>query len=248
MDNTGNYTRKIFYDWNGSWSINAKVDDIQWFNFSKELYTQAITYIWNGTNFEENTKVLRSYNTDGFITENKSSYWNGSNYVNSSRYTIDYDHKGNTILEMSYSWSNNSWVSNDGTKYFFLYDADGDITTQETLITIGINWKKTEKLTHYYGGYVSVKEENLSHGIQVFPNPAKDKITIEHGDFKPVAIVVYDFKGELVIDKKLMDNAPVKVLDISALNPGIYFIQLINQEQAVKKKFIKNLIFLIYDF
>lgn len=82
--------------------------------------------------------------------------------------------------------------------------------------------------------------------ISVFPNPVKDKITIEfsgmpnHATFQADVMSVQGgsyIKQEIYIS----DNAYSTTIDISTLPNGVYIIRLVDEnEQALYKKIIKN--------
>ena len=72
----------------------------------------------------------------------------------------------------------------------------------------------------YYANY-SVNESNESF-VKVFPNPAKQSVTVEAEDIKEV--VVYDLTGQQLLRRAGSgDNWNV---DLSNLNAGVYYFQI----------------------
>lgn len=67
-----------------------------------------------------------------------------------------------------------------------------------------------------------------------YPNPVKNQLNLETnlpiGSFE-----VYDINGKVVIK-----NCTTKTLDVSQLNPGIYFIKALVDEKFIIKRFIKQ--------
>ncbi len=70
---------------------------------------------------------------------------------------------------------------------------------------------------------------------QIYPNPAKSELMINNLSEKD-NINVYDISGQLVLFKQ---NIQQNVIDISMLNPGMYFIKIIGISSSKKLKFVK---------
>lgn len=75
--------------------------------------------------------------------------------------------------------------------------------------------------------------------IKLFPNPAKNKITISNF-LDNSKILIYDILGKKHFVKNLRENTSAKTLDISHLKKGIYILKTINKKQTKTKTFIKN--------
>ena len=66
--------------------------------------------------------------------------------------------------------------------------------------------------------------------IRVYPNPVKDKLFIESGDYKLSTIQIFDNLGRLLIDQQnKKSEQKTTTLDMSGLDPGIYQLKF-NQE------------------
>ncbi len=77
--------------------------------------------------------------------------------------------------------------------------------------------------------------------LSVFPNPANDVVNIGLGtsDVLPTSYSIYNTLGQIVAVKTITTTSDLKI-DISAINAGIYFIQ-IERDNAFKTfKFIKK--------
>lgn len=77
-----------------------------------------------------------------------------------------------------------------------------------------------------------------SPDITLFPNPAKNRITVQAGDQKIEKIKVFDVVGELVYESKTSTHSPVSI-DVSRLATGTYFINVQTDKQTVTKRFTK---------
>ena len=75
--------------------------------------------------------------------------------------------------------------------------------------------------------------------IQIFPNPAKDKLNIVVSDFKGNGeISIFDITGKKVLSKEVVNKKDV--LDISLLTKGIYIIEIRYHNRIFKKRLIKE--------
>lgn len=80
----------------------------------------------------------------------------------------------------------------------------------------------------------SITELADSGGFNVFPNPANSKITIYSA--KAEDLEIYNISGELILAKKINSTLNCSELDISHLEPGMYFLK--NGIEVVK--FVKE--------
>jgi hypothetical protein len=91
------------------------------------------------------------------------------------------------------------------------------------------------------GPPVGVNEKTVTNSLRIYPNPSKEKITIEpskpgstfNGNFS-----IYGMTGRELIRQKVQS---LKVeININTLPQGIYFIRLMNSEKTEFGKFIKE--------
>jgi len=86
---------------------------------------------------------------------------------------------------------------------------------------------------------VSINESNLQENpIKIYPNPAKDRITIETepGLFKTV-IQFFNLNGQEVFIGKTNNHKSTKI-DVSMLPQGLYIIKITNSTRVYFQKFI----------
>ena len=75
--------------------------------------------------------------------------------------------------------------------------------------------------------------------IQIFPNPAKDKLNIVVSDFKGKGeIAIFDITGKKILSNEVINKTDV--LDIRFLTKGIYIIEIRYQDRIFKKRLIKE--------
>lgn len=85
----------------------------------------------------------------------------------------------------------------------------------------------------------SLNKEKYKMGssIGIYPIPAEDQITISSGliDLNNSKIYVYDLKGREIINQNISKENNV-MIDISAIQSGIYFIKIINENNELLKQ------------
>ena len=80
------------------------------------------------------------------------------------------------------------------------------------------------------------RENNMS--VSLFPNPATGTVQFDFGDnpVEPFYLTLTDAVGRVVISKKMLD----KELDVSYLQPGLYFMKIQNGERMGTAKLLKQ--------
>lgn len=84
-------------------------------------------------------------------------------------------------------------------------------------------------------GTENIEEESITLGM--YPNPAKDNITIEAND-DINTISIYDVYGRLQMTTT--SHQSETTIDISNLNNGIYFVKVTTRNNETTKRFIKK--------
>ena len=86
----------------------------------------------------------------------------------------------------------------------------------------------------------STIEPSSSTSLYLYPNPAHHKIVFNADQFQQAAVHVYSFTGELISSQQIRVNP--FILDIEHLNPGIYFIRIIDKQAKISAvgKFIRS--------
>ena len=66
--------------------------------------------------------------------------------------------------------------------------------------------------------------------VVVFPNPTRDKVTVEIKENKGTfRVVVYDLLGRIVRDHTSSDK--IRVLDFNSLRSGVYYVHVLNSDE-----------------
>ena len=86
-------------------------------------------------------------------------------------------------------------------------------------------------------GAESIEEENISLGV--FPNPAKDNLTIVTKE-TIVEVSVYDATGRLHATEATAQQGNTMMLNVSDLNQGVYFVKIKTENNESIKRFVKE--------
>jgi hypothetical protein len=91
-----------------------------------------------------------------------------------------------------------------------------------------------------YNGVVGIDEVTAEdNGLNVYPNPAKDRLTIGTEGISGKSILsIYNIAGDLVMQKEISND--VNEMDISSLTGGMYVVKLISDNTVRVKRFIKE--------
>ncbi len=78
---------------------------------------------------------------------------------------------------------------------------------------------------------------NKSEGFYLYPNPAKDMLTV-NAEFEFNSMNVYNSLGQVVLQKQSKNKQ--EQLDVNGLSKGIYFIELLTNDKVYIHKFVKD--------
>ena len=79
-----------------------------------------------------------------------------------------------------------------------------------------------------------------SEDVQLYPNPATDKITLNFNKGEEADFSVFDVLGELVIYQPNVSISQSHTIDVSKLNKGVYFVRINSDAGTTTKKMIKK--------
>jgi len=91
-------------------------------------------------------------------------------------------------------------------------------------------------------GYEGIPDYVTGSDLIIFPNPAKDKFTIQSSVFKVenATLEILDTHGRKLINRHLPEGTEEIEIDVSSLKSGVYFCRIItNKGNATKKLIIK---------
>jgi len=91
------------------------------------------------------------------------------------------------------------------------------------------------------GVVTSIENVNNNFDFSVNPNPANDIINIKMGNTKNVTVNIHNAIGKIVLTKTFNNISSLdKDINLSELNSGIYFIEVINNGKSQTKKLVIN--------
>jgi len=87
---------------------------------------------------------------------------------------------------------------------------------------------------------ISMKELNAKPTIILYPNPAKDNVSITFSaEVKTGTVKLINAIGQVILTKEVKNASSVEI-NLNAMNKGVYFVQIENNgEKAVKRLIIE---------
>tara|TARA_R110000787_G_scaffold136193_6_gene248690 strand:- start:1945 stop:4428 length:2484 start_codon:yes stop_codon:yes gene_type:complete len=76
--------------------------------------------------------------------------------------------------------------------------------------------------------------------VQLYPNPANDKITLNFNKGTEADFSIFDLLGKLVIYQPNVSISQSHTIDISKLNNGVYFVRINSDAGTITKKLVKK--------
>ena len=76
----------------------------------------------------------------------------------------------------------------------------------------------------------------MDYSTNIFPNPAKNNLTIENSNFVIKSVELYNIAGQLVKSENV--NSMKTNLNVSNLNKGIYILEIKSKETSIRRKLI----------
>jgi hypothetical protein len=204
-----------------------------------EIYVKALTPPSVGvTTFYGVSTSIRVYVPCGSVTAYKNAGWNFPNLTERPKGNISVKSNDNAMGRVSIqanTCTNDTAIisATPNTGYRFVEWNDGD-TNNPRSITV----TQDTNFMAIFGRYVSITDIEAP-AINVYPNPAKDNITIilPEGNSNMV-FTLYDMQGKALIKQDINNNKDV--VDISRLAAGIYLYNLTYGKQDYKGKVVKK--------
>lgn len=165
-----------------------------------------------------------------------------------SEYTFDNNLKTITIISLGTtlgSCAGSGGATEEyesGLFYEILSTNNGNPTTLD-FETTGTGANETLTLTNVNGNFavygrqtLSLKSIETQHQFSIFPNPVDNVLNINSKN-EVIKYSIYDLNGKLINDLQISSSNKI---DVSKLNPGIYFLKLVSENnQTHTLKFIK---------
>ncbi len=168
---------------------------------------------------------------DGTVWRNVATYVSGTNFINGSFY------HGTAVINKT----SNTFPIN--ARFAFQCDAsdnDDDIYIDAVVIkgitgSSKIVGNSIEKLNDISDARLS---DSWSDGLQIYPNPVREILNVKFNVDENTRAEIYTVNGNLVKTVQLTEE--VSNIDVSNLNSGVYIIKVVNNDQSVFNRFIKE--------
>ena len=86
------------------------------------------------------------------------------------------------------------------------------------------------------GGPILSINNAVNYSTNIFPNPAKNNITIENSNFVINSVELYNIAGQLVKSENI--NSMKANINVSDLDKGIYILEIQSNETSIRRKLI----------
>jgi len=132
------------------------------------------------------------------------------------------------------SFSQNQEVLGSAGETFVGTAARIDYTVGESIISTGVSG--SSQITqgfHQTNLTITLIEENDAIGVNVFPNPVVDFLTISNkNEDQNLTVLLTDVNGKRLYSWKL--NSSTTEIDVSNYETGIYFVNISNAKNNIK--------------
>ncbi len=104
--------------------------------------------------------------------------------------------------------------------------------------------KNTDSISTKFPANLQIKQpvkDDVNVTLKIYPNPAKNKITLEVNGFEAglATVKIIDAKGKVWReDSRLLNNGKEEIAMFLMLPAGIYFISVSEKEKIIKKKLV----------
>ncbi|MGB0788485.1 MAG: DUF1028 domain-containing protein [Marinirhabdus sp.] len=131
------------------------------------------------------------------------------------------------------------------TAYMLVYrenDAMSDPYLRLNIEEMPFGEEPIDSLQVLYDNFLGVEQFDLKEAVRVFPNPARDFITVNHQNGVVLKkLSIYDVNGSVVLSKQNFDGtANSETMHIATLGKGIYFLTVESVRGSVTFKFVKD--------
>jgi Zn-dependent metalloprotease len=178
-------------------------------------------------------------------------YYNGSTWTTIATYAQGTSFNNNSFYTATVTLNSSSYTFPSNAQFRFQCDASGNqdhiyidqvtltgsnptgflANEGETRVTI-------DELERTIEGETELEnEEQVKDGVILFPNPANDQLSYAT-DLDLISVKIFSINGLPVKEVTTLDET--ETLDISQLNPGIYFLTIETEDNVIVKRFIKQ--------
>jgi hypothetical protein len=205
---------------------NTNYGSIAWYDENEQ-------FISNDANITVSPETSTTY----FTVIETSPYLSDTSYIDIIVNSLPEPDILQTINTLStnyfetYQWYKNTLTISGANDYFYNANYSGNYFVEVVDTNGCVGYSDTIYVT-----ITNVNEIDDNNTIKIYPNPAKDFITIENSDIILSKIEVLDLSGKIMLKQE--DNSNKITIDISNLEKGTYFIKINDFKENIK--FVKD--------
>jgi hypothetical protein len=89
--------------------------------------------------------------------------------------------------------------------------------------------------------FVGLSEVEDPHNMKIYPNPAFETLNLELNELKDeeVGILIFNEIGQIVLRENVVPGDSLKKIDVSALQSGLYMLEVKSKSKIVRYKVVK---------
>ena len=173
----------------------------------------------------------QGFHVIGFRTQDANWRWSHTNL----RAVFVTDSSNGTIIRAEYFWGSDPGFGNGDVIPNWVPGMDLDSLHYQVNVPAGLGplvdtlyvrtldsrgrWSHTNHVDTIDVSGVDVADLPRASGVQVYPNPFAETITVQPSEVKPLRVILYDPNGKLVYDRVLTSATNV---DLSGMTSGAY--------------------------
>lgn len=239
FNNLSGITEQMWNAATSSWVNSLKIV----VTFSGSDMLSAVISDWDAASstWVNSDKILYTYDSNHNMLSETDQVWDtGTNaWTNSYMYTNTYNNLNKPVSQLTQDWNTNTNAWQNIKRSSYTYDNNGNqlIVLEEDWTNN--QWVNSQRTSDFFNcTTVGLSEQTKNSGfLKIYPNPAQSEFYVKT-EKNYTSIRVLDISGKEVVYSGENKN----VISVSALENGIYFIQLLDQDRAIlaTDKFVKD--------
>jgi len=240
------YKAESAYDANGLLLTELRYtgDGANWKLASRSTYSynaQNLKETILNESYDNNTWVneqrfMCMYDAEGRLISTHSERYVSGQWKNQYLNTFTYDNEQRTAI--SRIWFFDQWQNN--TRTVSKYDQDRLIYSTYSLWD-GLDWMNRDSIHYYYSDLTSLdNQEQDNYVVSLYPNPVQHTLILETKDEFSTngSVAIFTVTG-LKVRSDILCSTNKCEIEVSDLQPGIYFAAINNGQHRQQFKFLK---------
>ncbi|MFC4738545.1 M4 family metallopeptidase [Flavobacterium ponti] len=183
-----------------------------------------IVYVQYTTDMGQNWSVLGQMDTNWYNSD-RTPQTSGDDCNN----CVGAQWTGTDTTLKTYSYPLTSLVGEPNVIFRIVFHSD------EAVVQQGVN------IDDFVINGVLANENFELNDVSVYPNPSNGIYNISLGKVNPDLIEVYDLTGKIILSKKeIIPSNFETIIDLSSASQGVYFVKIVEDDQQVVKRIIKQ--------